>query len=255
MVVSIKSSLLENIPNICHAFTTRQGGVSSGAFASLNAALEKGDTPQDVHENRRRIAQHLDGSIDQLVTARQTHSNKVIIADTSWDHKNHPEGDALVTRAKNLIIGVITADCVPVLLADPQSGIVAAVHAGWKGATSQIIQNTVQTMKSMGAEPSRILAAIGPCIWQDSYEVNHDFYNNLPDDRSFFKPSHKASHWMFDLPGYVEQQLKLSGVYQISPSPADTYHDEKRFFSNRRRTHKNETQFGCSLSCIKITQK
>ncbi|AIK96362.1 peptidoglycan editing factor PgeF [Candidatus Odyssella acanthamoebae] len=253
MVVSLKSSLLTKIPSISHTFTTRQGGVSKGFFSTLNAAMEKGDNPADVIENRRRIAEHLGGSLDQLITLRQTHSNKVIVATDAWLHENRPEGDALITRSKNLIIGIITADCVPVLLADEATGIIAAVHAGWKGATTNIIQNTIQTMETLGATTDKIIAAIGPCIWQNSYEVDQDFYENLPNDHDFFKPSTKENHWMFDLPGYVEQQLKLSGITQICPSPYNTYVAEDLFFSNRRRTHRQEPSFGCSLSCIKLT--
>ncbi|MBW8309786.1 MAG: peptidoglycan editing factor PgeF [Candidatus Paracaedibacteraceae bacterium] len=252
MVVSLRSPLLAKIPSISHAFTTRQGGVSKGLFSTLNAAMEKGDNPADVLENRRRIAEHVGGSLDQLITLRQTHSNKVIVATDTWLHADRPEGDALITRSKNLIIGIITADCVPVLLADKETGMIAAVHAGWKGATSNIIPNTIQTMKNLGAAANKIVAAIGPCIWQESYEVDQAFYENLPDDHKFFIPSPKESHWMFDLPGYVEQQLKVSGITQICPSPYNTYEEEDLFFSNRRRMHRQESTFGCTLSCIKL---
>jgi YfiH family protein len=254
MVISLKSPLLAKIPNISHAFTTRQGGVSKGIFSTLNAAMEKGDNPADVLENRRRIAEHLGESLDQLITLRQTHSNKVIVATEAWLHENRPERDALITCSKNLIIGIITADCVPVLLADADAGIIAAVHAGWKGATTNIIQNTIQAMKDLGANTNKIIAAIGPCIWQNSYEVAQDFYEKLPNDQVFFKSSSNENHWMFDLAGYVEQQLQLSGVAQICPSPADTYTQENLFFSNRRRTHRQELAFGCSLSCIKLIE-
>jgi polyphenol oxidase len=254
MVVSLKSPLLEAIPTVTHAFTTRQGGVSPGVFSSLNVALEKGDSLENGLENYRRIAHHVGGTLDQLVTLKQLHSNKVVVADAPWSLENRPEGDALVTRTKGLIIGIITADCAPVLIADPVLGIVAAIHAGWKGATAQIIQNTVKTLEQMGSIPKNLVAAIGPCIWQDSYEVDQNFYDNLPDpdDKIFFKPSVTPTHWLFDLPGYVEHQLKLSGIPSISSSPADTYSDEARFFSNRRRFHRHEEHFGCSLSCIKL---
>ncbi len=252
MVVSLKSPLLTKIPRISHAFTTRQGGISKGLFSTLNAAMEKGDNLADVLENRRRIADHVGGSLDQLITLRQTHSNQVIVATNAWLHPDRPEGDALITCSKNLIIGIITADCVPVLLADAEAGIIAAVHAGWKGATSHIIQNTIQKMKDLGATASKIIASIGPCIWQESYEVDQAFYENLPNDHKFFIPSIKENHWMFNLPGYVEQQLKSSGITQICSSPYNTYVEEDLFFSNRRRMHRQESTFGCSLSCIKL---
>lgn len=252
MVVSLKSPLLDEISSINHAFTTRKGGVSTGIFSSLNAAMEKEDAPEHVLENRRRIARHVGGDPEQLITLRQTHSNKVIVANSAWNHVDRLEGDALVTTTPNLIIGVITADCVPILLADPAEGIIAAIHAGWKGATTGIIQNTIEEMLKLGSDPVNIVAAIGPCIWQDSYEVDDEFYANLKSVPQFFNPSAKPKHWMFDLPGYVYSRLELAGIKHISPSPADTYTQEDLFFSNRRRTHRQEAYFGCSLSCIKL---
>lgn len=249
MLKSLKSETL-NMPGVHHAFMTRQGGVSSGLFDSLNAAMEKQDRLEDVLENRRRIATHIGGNIKNLVTARQIHSNKVIVVDQPWDHADRQEGDALITTQPNIIIAVITADCVPILLSDPKAGIVAAVHAGWKGAISDIIKNTVSTMVDLGASLPNIHAGIGPCIWQDSYEVDHQFYENLPDYARFFKAASKADHWMFDLPGFVKQKLQDTGIASYTPSPADTYTNETDFFSNRRRFHRNEPHFGCMMSCI-----
>lgn len=255
MLPNIQSPNLSKFSTIHHAFMTRQGGVSTGLFSSLNAAMEKQDTPDNVKENRRRIAEFFGGSPEQLITLSQVHSNIVIHVEQAWEHKDRPVGDALVTRCKDLIISIITADCVPVLLADPDAGVIGAAHAGWKGATNQIIQNTVKSMIDLGATPEKIQAAIGPCIWQNSYEVDHEFYNNLPNDSGFFKLSANPNHWMFDLPGYVESQLRLSGIDRITPSPADTYANEDQFFSNRRRTHRNEESFGCMLSGIKLKSK
>ncbi|WP_010297415.1 peptidoglycan editing factor PgeF [Candidatus Odyssella thessalonicensis] len=252
MVVSLRSDLLNTLPTIEHAFTTRQGGVSTNLFSTLNTAFEKGDPDANVMENRRRIAEHLNGSAEQLITIRQTHSNKVIHATSPWPLEERPEGDALVTTTPGLILGIITADCVPVLLADPKTGVIAAVHAGWKGAITGIIQNTLKAMTELGAQTEAISAAIGPCIWQDSYEVDQAFYENLSRDSDLFKPSLNANHWMFDLPGYVKRQLEMSAIKKISHSPADTYSSPELFFSNRRRLHNNEDTFGCFLSCIKI---
>lgn len=250
MVKSLKSEKLDHLTNIRHAFMTRQGGVSTGLFDSLNAALGKEDRPEDVHENRTRIANHIGGDVKNLVTARQIHSNKVIVVTEPWDHADRLEGDALVTTQPNLIVGVITADCVPILLADDNAGVVAAVHAGWRGAVTGIIQNTVETMVDLGATRPKITAGIGPCIWQNSYEVDQQFYDGLPDDSDLFIPSKKADHWMFDLPNFVLRALNESGITSVTPSPADTYTNEQDFFSNRRRFHRDEPHFGCMMSCI-----
>lgn len=250
MLKSLRSEKLETLPNIRHAFMTRQGGVSTGLFTSLNAAMEKQDRPEDVSENRVRIAKHIGGDVKNLVTARQIHSNKVIVVNEPWDHADRLEGDALIATKPNIIVGVITADCVPILLADDNAGIVAAIHAGWKGAVSGIIQNTVDKMVDLGAARANITAGIGPCIWQDSYEVDQQFYQGLPDHSDLFKPSKKADHWMFDLPNFVFRQLNKAGVASVTPSPADTYSNEQDFFSNRRRFHRDEPHFGCMMSCI-----
>lgn len=254
MIDCLTSPLLSEYPNLSHAFTTRKGGVSTGLFDSLNAALEKEDNPDHVLENRRRIAHHLGAQADNLVTVRQIHSNKVIVVDRPIFNEERQTGDALVTATPGLLIGIITADCVPILLADPVSNVIAAVHAGWKGATSGIIKNTVETMVSLGATRHNILAAIGPCIWQESYQVNQEFYDQVTGLSSnytqFFVASHEPDHWQFDLPGFVHHQLLAERLNAITLSPADTYTNEDRFFSYRRRTHRLEPVFGCSLSAI-----
>ncbi len=250
MIKALQSEKLQNLKNIRHAFMTRHGGVSTGLFTSLNAAMEKQDRPEDVLENRRRITNYIGGEAKMLVTARQIHSNKVVVVEAPWDHADRLEGDALITTQPNIIVGVITADCVPILLADEHTGIVAAVHAGWRGAVTGIIKNTVDTMADLGATRSSIVAGIGPCIWQDSYEVDNQFYQDLPDDHDLFKPSQKADHWMFDLPNFAARKLIEAGVTSFTPSPADTYAHEHDFFSNRRRFHRNEPYFGCMMSCI-----
>ena len=254
MIECLSSSLLNTHPNLSHGFTTRKGGVSTGLFNSLNAALKKEDNADHVLENRRRIAQHLGARPDHLVTLRQIHSNKVILVDRPYPCEERQSGDALVTTTPGLLIGIITADCVPILLADPHANVVAAVHAGWKGATSGIIKNTVKSMISVGAKRDNIVAAIGPCIWQASYQVDQGFYDQVTalstDFAQFFATSSDNSHWQFDLPGFVHHQLCVEDLAGSTPSPADTYSDENRFFSFRRKTHRFEPVFGCSLSAI-----
>lgn len=252
MVISLKSPILEELTSLSHAFTTRQGGVSLGLFTSLNAAIEKQDDLNHVKENRRRIAEHLGGVPDKLVTLQQSHTNKVVIVDEPWEHSNRLEGDALVTNKPDLILGIITADCVPILLADPEARVIAAVHAGWQGATTGIIKNTLTQMKNLGAHPRHVRAAIGPCIWQESYEVDQIFYEKFPHSKEFFVPGNRAKHWQFDLPGYALFLLSDEGINQITPSPANTYTNEEQFFSFRRKTHRNEPVFGCSMSAIMI---
>lgn len=265
MVVSLKSPLLDKYSCFSHAFTTRQGGVSTGYFGSLNAALDKegdkADQPDHVRENYRRIAHHMGGEPDRLVTLRQIHSTKVLVVDKPWsaggsddyNPKNRPEGDALITQTPGLIIGVVTADCVPILLADPVSSMVGVIHAGWRGAVSGIIHNTVMEMVRLGANRETLLAAIGPCIWQKSYEVSPEFYENFPFSKSYFIPGNEG-HWYFDLPQYVFDELMKEKISKISPSPENTYDHPDKFFSFRRKTHLNEPVFGCSLSAIMIKE-
>lgn len=249
MIPHLQASLLTNIEGIKHGFFTRQGGVSQGDFAELNAAREKGDNPEHVQENRRRIAESLEFDVKNLITVRQVHSPKVLVVDSPFKG-DLPEADALITTTSGLLIAILTADCVPVLLSTPQGDIVAAVHAGWRGAVTGIIEEVVREMKALGAK--EIIGALGPCIWQDSYEVSQEFYDNIALTPSYFKPGNRPDHWQFDLPGYVTNRLLEAGVKKISPSPANTYVDPLRFFSYRRKTILGQQDFGCGLSGIGI---
>lgn len=260
MISLIRSPHLTALPFVNHGFTTRQGGVSKGYFSSLNAAMEKEDSHENVVENRRRIALAFQAEPKNLLTLSQVHSNTVIVVDAPWKHDKRPTGDALITCVPGLLMSVVTADCVPILLADPSSQMVAAIHAGWKGATSGIIHNTIGEMVRLGAKRQTIHAAIGPCIWQESYEVDASFYASFPLTdpnlkKRYFKESsdpERKGFWYFDLPGFVEGCLAAEEITSISASPANTYLDEERFFSYRRKTHRNEPVFGCGLSGIMI---
>lgn len=252
MIPTLQSKDLSAIPTISHAFATRQGGVSQGDFDSLNTVFGKGDPDENVVENCRRICESIGTSSQSLIRVNQTHSTIALTIDQPFDSSSVPEADALITNTPGLTLGISTADCVPILLADPQNHVIAAVHSGWRGALGGIIENTLSSMKQLGAKPDTIVAALGPCIWQESFEVGQEVYDQLPGQEYFFIPSNKPNHWLFDLPGYVVNRLKEGGVKTISDSPANTYTDPKRFFSFRRKTHLGEANFGCSLSVITL---
>jgi YfiH family protein len=226
--------------------------VSQGDFAELNAAREKGDNLEHVQENRRRITETLGFDVKKLVTVRQVHSPKVLVVKGPFAG-DPPEADALITTTPGLLIAILTADCVPILLSTPQGDIVAAIHAGWRGAVTGIIEETVREMKALGGK--EIVGALGPCIWQESYEVSQEFYDNIALTPAYFKPGNRPDHWQFDLPGYVTNRLHEAGVHNISPSPGNTYVDPLRFFSYRRKTILGQQDFGCGLSGIGIRDK
>lgn len=228
---------------------TRRGGVSAGILAGLNVGLGAEDDGEAVAENRRRAVDAvLPGA--RLVTAYQVHSPNAVIVDEPWDEHERPQADALVTAMPGLLLGIVTADCAPVLLADNQAGVIGAAHAGWKGAHGGVIAATVNAMESIGAERSRIAAAIGPCIAQESYEVGANFPEAFDKtDRRFFQ-SGKEGHFQFDLSGYVASRLREAGIAMVEQLDCDTYADEGRFFSYRRATHRKEANYGRQFSLI-----
>jgi len=241
-------------PGLRHAFFTRRGGVSRGIHASLNAGLGSSDDRGHVSENRRRIAAALAIAPDQLVTMHQTHSATVLAVDAPPGAR--PRVDALVTDRPGLALAVLHADCAPVLLADPGAGVVAAAHAGWRGATGGILEATLAEMVARGAELPRVRAAIGPTIAQPSYEVGPEFPDPVvaawPEAARHFRPAPRAGHHLFDLPGYIAMRLAASGVGAVEDLALDTYRDERRFFSYRRATHRGEADYGRLLSAILI---
>ncbi len=252
MVPYLQAAALSDIKGIRHGFFTRQGGVSQGDFATLNVGRENGDPLECVQENRRRISQSLGFDEKRLVIVRQRHTPNVVVVEQPFEGAP-PEADALITTTPDLFIGVLTADCVPVLLSTTKGDMVAAIHAGWRGAVGGILENTVEQMKALGAK--EIQAALGPCIWQDTYEVSQEFYDNLKDVPSFFKIGNRPHHWQFDLPGYVMHRLQQTGIHPIAPSLANTYTDPARFFSCRRKTILGEAKFGNAFSGIGIVAK
>lgn len=242
--------------HIKHGFFTRQGGVSTGDYASLNCGYGSGDLEAHVTQNRTIAMQCLEGKHSQLCTLRQTHSNDVVTVAQVWDPMHAPEADALVTKQPDIALGILTADCVPVLFVDTDAKVIGAAHAGWKGALSGILANTVNAMETLGATRESIDAAIGPCIHQASYEVQEDFAERFVTadilNQQFFVPGQRFGHLLFDLPGYVNRELEHLELGSITQINHDTCAEEEQFFSYRRTILHNKENFGRGLSVIMI---
>ncbi len=246
-VQPIRAAALSGVP---HGFLGRQGGVSQGAMAGLNVGIGSEDDPAAVEENRRRATEAvLPGGA--LVTCYQIHSADCVTVSAPLAER--PRADALVTNRPGLALGVLTADCAPVLLADAEAGVVGAAHAGWKGAIGGVTDATIAAMEALGARRDRIAAAIGPCIARTSYEVDAAFRRRFeeddPSNERFFADS-RDGHAQFDLEGYVMQRLALAGVRRIEALGFDTYADEARFYSYRRATHRGEPGYGRQIAII-----
>ncbi|MGC1470176.1 MAG: peptidoglycan editing factor PgeF [Sphingorhabdus sp.] len=243
------SKLLGNIP---HGFLGRRGGVSVGIHAGLNVGLGSDDDRAAVLENRRRAAEAILSSAE-LVTVHQIHSPDVVTVTEAVSLDARPQADAMVTDRPGLLLGILTADCVPVLFADHEAGIIGAAHAGWKGAISGITDNTLVAMEALGADRSRIACAIGPCIAQKSYEVDDGFYRRFveqADEHERFFGSGKPGHWQFDIEGYVAARLAVAGITKVECLGEDTYSQPDRFFSYRRSCHRDEPGYGREISLI-----
>lgn len=252
----VVTSPLLDLPGVKHAFFTREGGVSTGIYDSLNIGRGSRDEPADVAENRRRAAAHLDGPAEALNTCYQIHSAEALIADRHWGDER-PEADGVVTATAGVICGALHADCAPVLIADPEARVVAAAHAGWKGALTGVVESAVSRMQSLGADPSRMVAAIGPCIGPASYEVGVEFLHRFtqadPANARFFSPGEDADKRFFDLPAFVLERLRAAGVARCEWVGRDTCAEEALFFSNRRAFKRGEGDYGRLLSAIVLT--
>ena len=249
------SPLLSAIPGLRHAFFTREGGVSDGIYTSLNGGLGSQDDPANVAENRRRMAAHMGVPPEHFLSAQQIHSPDAVVATGPSQDASRPRADAIVTRVQGLAIGVTAADCGPILLVDPNARVIGAAHAGWKGALSGILESTVEAMEKLGAEPSGIVAAIGPLIRQHSYEVGGEFVERFvqadAENTLFFIPSAREGHAMFDLAGFIRMRLENAGVLMIDDIGVDTYSDE-RFYSYRRSVHLGEPDYGRHVHAIAL---
>lgn len=242
-------------PGLHHGFFTREGGVSQGVYASLNTGLGSGDNRAHVLENRTRIAGWYGVGDENLVTCYQTHSAIVHHVTQPWAG-DRPEGDALVTTTPNLVLGIGTADCGPVLFHDPVHQVIGAAHAGWKGAVGGVLEATIAAMEKLGSTRATIHAVLGPCIHAQSYEVSDSFpepflMQDIGNGR-FFMPAERPDHFMFDLPGYIQHRLKIAGLGAVHSLWRDTYSDETLFFSYRRATHRGEAN-GTLLSTIMLS--
>jgi YfiH family protein len=240
-------------PGIRHGFFTRQGGVSTDLYEGLNCGVGSKDDPEAVIHNRRLIAEHFDGSYDDLCGPYQIHSATALTAQGGWCGER-PEGDAVVTATPGTLCTTLTADCAPILFADPETGIVAAAHAGWKGALGGIIASTVEAMQVLGAEPRRILAVVGPCIAQASYEVGADyqarFELDAPGSARFFALGSTEDKRLFDLPAFCLWRLEQAGISEAAWTGHDTRADADLFYSNRRAYLNHEPDFGRLISAI-----
>lgn len=248
----VQAQILAEIDGVAHGFFTRLGGVSEGIYASMNCGLGSRDAPDSVAENRARATRLL--GADALIGVYQKHSNTAVVAKKTWADAEVPEADAIVTSKPGLAIGVLTADCAPVLLCDPGSRVIGAAHAGWRGALAGIVEATVEAMTGLGAAPERILAAIGPSISQGAYEVGHDFRDRFlaedADSEAFFVIDEGSEGPHFNLSGYVAERLARSGVAKTDDLELCTYYDETRLFSYRRSQRHGEDDYGRQISAI-----
>ncbi|MGF1474892.1 MAG: peptidoglycan editing factor PgeF [Geminicoccaceae bacterium] len=249
MIDVVRATGLE-VEGLVHGFAGRRGGVSEGIFASLNVGARRDDSPEAVATNRERIARAHGFALDDLKLVRQVHGARAVeVSAAAAD----VEADGLVADRPDVLLGITTADCAPVLLADASAGVIGAAHAGWRGALAGILEATLELMISRGASPERVLAAIGPCIQQNSYEVDAPVRDAfLRADRSFdpFFAANRPGHWQFDLTGLCQAKLARLGVAQVETTGHDTYGDAERWFSCRRATHRSEPGYGLQLSVI-----
>jgi YfiH family protein len=245
----IRAGALAGVP---HGFLGRRGGVSTGELAGLNVGYGSKDDRQAIDENRRRaIDAVLPGAA--LATVHQVHSAEVVYATGPWPQDQRPYADALVTATPNLLLGILTADCAPVLFADAEARVVGAAHAGWKGALAGVTDTTIAAMEQLGASRERIIAAVGPCIAQPSYEVDDTFRARFidadPVNARFFSQE-EGGKPHFALEDYVVDRLQRAGIAQVEALAIDTYADPERFFSYRRATHRGEADYGRQIALI-----
>jgi hypothetical protein len=252
----ITLDLLNRNPGIRHAFFTRQGGLSGGFFESLNCGFGSGDAAETVARNRAIAMERLGLSPDRLVTCYQVHSTTVVTVENPWPRDAAPRADGLVTRGSGTALGILAADCAPILFADAVAGVIGAAHGGWRGALGGIVEATLDRMEALGAERAHIRAGIGPCIDQRSYEVGPEFpqpfLSDDPASAAYFAPAVQTGRFMFDLPGYIERRLARAGVAVIDRAAHDTVAEDTHFFSYRRACLRGEPVYGRALSAIAL---
>lgn len=249
---------MARLSGISHGFFTREGGVSQGIYASLNCGHGSADATAAVAENRRRVAAALGAAgADDVLTVHQIHSATAIVADRPIPRGNLPKADAVATRTPGLVLGALAADCAPVLFADARAGVIAAAHAGWRGALSGVTDAAITAMEGLGADRRRIVAVVGPCIGPQNYEVGPEFEAAFRDADAaygrFFQRLKDGGRPYFDLPGFVAHRLEQARIAEVAAAAPCTYADDSRFFSFRRTTHRGETDYGRHISAIVLT--
>ncbi len=253
----LQSASLAALAGIRHGFFTRTGGVSQGVYASLNGGVGSNDNPEQVAENRARMAQALGVAPERFLTPYQIHSPDVVAADRPWTADTRPRADAIVTREPGLAIGVSTADCGPLLFADAKARVIGAAHAGWRGALTGVIDGTVAAMEKLGAERANITVTLGPTIRQDNYEVGPEFVERFlaadAYNARFFSDAARAGHALFDLTGYIAARVQQAGIEKFEDIGLCTYADPARFYSFRRATHLSEPYYGRHINAIALT--
>jgi YfiH family protein len=257
VIPCIQAGSLSRLGGIRHAFFARSGGVSTGVYATLNGGIGSADGRTHVLENRARMARSLGVIPTDLITGYQTHSSHVAVLDGASAAGQRPRADGLVTNHPGLALAVTTADCGPVLMAEERARVVAAVHAGWRGAASGVLEAALAAMEKCGADRNRIVVALGPMIRQSSYEVGTDLIaavakQGQANDR-FFAPAERAGHALFDLAGYIAARLRTAGIRHIEDVGQCTYSDPVRFFSYRRSVHRHESDYGRHISAIVLS--
>ncbi|MDQ8758279.1 peptidoglycan editing factor PgeF [Sphingosinicella sp. LHD-64] len=238
-----------------HGFLGRRGGVSEGVCAGLNVGLGSDDSREAIAENRRRAVEAVAPGA-RLVTVHQVHSPHAVFAAAPWPDDARPHADAIVTNRPGLALGILTADCAPILFADAKAGVIGAAHAGWKGAFGGVVESALIAMEKLGAQRGDVTAAIGPAIARKSYEVDDGFHRRFveadPENDRFFSPG-RDGHHQFDLEGYAAARLAAAGVGRVEALGLDTYSDPERFFSYRRATHRDEPTYGRQIALIALS--
>jgi len=256
----INAATITSVTGVRHAFFSRLGGVSEGLYASLNCGYGSGDDGGRVADNRHRALARLGRSGDDLVTLYQVHSADALVVEAAgtWAADAAPRADGMATNVPGVALGVLAADCAPVLLADGKAGVVGAAHAGWRGARAGVLEATVAAMVRLGARPTDTVAGIGPCIQRRSYEVGPEFHADFVaeavNNGDFFRPARRSGHFLFDLPGYVARRLESMNLAAVEALPFDTLSDDARFFSYRRNTLGGKRDYGRGLSAIVLEE-
>jgi YfiH family protein len=254
MLQPIQSEALSRHGRIAHGFFGRQGGVSEGIYAALNCGLGSKDARAAINQNRRLVAEHLGAISDNLLTAHQHHSADAIVVTEPWSFDTMPKADALVTATPGIAVAALAADCAPVLFADAEARVIAAAHAGWKGALGGVLESAVATMETLGAERARIQAVLGPCIGPEAYEVGPEFEATFlarsESYQRFFRRREAGARPYFDLPAFVLHRLDGMGLGGVGSESRCTYTNTDHYFSYRRTTHRREPDYGRQISAI-----